>query len=161
MVAVVPMFKALAALIPPEVRIAPVVLEVVSRVEGKKVEALAPVPPKVRRVVAPANAVNEVEAVVIEVVIAGLVIVWTPVKVLAASVLATVNEASGKVTVLAAVGPANVICWPKIGSVLEALGSVTTVDAPAAAGVVIVASPDVEPNNFIFPAVVVFTPNVI
>ena len=75
MVAVVPMFNAFAALIPPEVRIAPVTLEDVSRVDGKKVDALAPVPPKVKSVVAPAKAVKEVDAVVMDVVNAGLVIV--------------------------------------------------------------------------------------
>jgi hypothetical protein len=46
------------------------------------------------------------------------------VKVLAASVRATVKAASGSVIVRGAVGPAKVICWPKIGSVLAAFGSV-------------------------------------
>ena len=51
--------------------------------------------------------------------------VCVPVNVLAASVRATVKAASGSVTVLAAVGPANVTCCPKIGSVDAAFGSVT------------------------------------
>ena len=80
-VPVVPIFKALAAEIPPEVRMAPVIELVVSRVEGANSEAEAPVPPMVRRVVAPAKAVKEVDGVVIEVVIAGEVIDCTPVNV--------------------------------------------------------------------------------
>lgn len=48
-----------------------------------------------------------------------------PVNVCAASVLATVNAASGSVTVRDAVGPLKVICWPKMGSVLAAFGRVT------------------------------------
>src|SRR5947209_6658443 len=57
-----------------------------------------------------------------------------PVKVLAASVLATVKAASGSVMVRAAVGPENVICWPKIGRVLLALGSVVVIAPRAPVG---------------------------
>ena len=74
MVADVPMFRALSALIPPDVLIAPVVELVVSSVDGMNTEALAPVPPSVRSVVAPARAVKEAVGVVILVVIAGEVI---------------------------------------------------------------------------------------
>lgn len=102
-VRVVPMFPALAAEIPPDVRMAPVVEDVVSSVDGAKSEAEAPVPPIVSKVVAPAKAVNEVEAVVTLVVIAGEVIVWTPVNVCAASVLAMVAVVVGKVIVVLSV----------------------------------------------------------
>jgi hypothetical protein len=54
-----------------------------------------------------------------------VVMFCVPVNVLAASVLATVKAASGRVIVLAAVGPEKVICCPNMGSVLEALGIVT------------------------------------
>ena len=70
-VIVVPMFKDLAAEIPPEVLIAPVIEEVASSVDGANNEALAPVPPMVSNVVAPAKAVNDVELVVILVVMSG------------------------------------------------------------------------------------------
>ncbi len=70
-VPVVPILRAFAAEIPPEVRIAPVVGLVVSRVDGINSDAEAPVPPIVRSVVAPAKAVKETEPVVIEVVKAG------------------------------------------------------------------------------------------
>ena len=70
-VTVVPAFIAFAALMPPLVRIAPVVLLVASSVDGAKSDALAPVPPIVRSVVAPAKAVNDVLAVVTLVVNAG------------------------------------------------------------------------------------------
>lgn len=89
-VIVVPILSALAALMPPLVRIAPVVLVVVSSVDGKNEDAEAPVPPMVINVVAPAKAVNEVDGVVIEVVMSGLVNDWTPVNVCAASCLAVV-----------------------------------------------------------------------
>ena len=65
--------------------------------------------------------------------ITGEVIVCTPVNVLAASVLAAVNAASGNVTVRAAVGPANVICCVNIGNVLAEFGNVTTTAVPATA----------------------------
>lgn len=68
---------------------------------------------------------NVVEGVVNDVVNAGLVIDCTPVNVFAASVRAAVKFASGKVTVRAVLGPVNVSCCPKIGSVLAALGRVT------------------------------------
>lgn len=80
-VATVQIFNALAALIPPDVLIAPVVDDVVSSVLGANIEADAPVPQIVKRVVAPAQAVKDVEAVVTLVVCAGEVIVCTPVKV--------------------------------------------------------------------------------
>jgi hypothetical protein len=73
-VPVVPTFRALAAEMPPEVRIAPVIEEVASSVDGKNVDALAPVPPRVRSAVAPARAVKDVLDVVIDVVISGEVI---------------------------------------------------------------------------------------
>ena len=74
-VSVVPNHACLAADKPPEVLIAPVMLLVASRVDGKNVDAAAPVPPKVKSVVAPAHAVNEVDACVMLGVVAGLVIV--------------------------------------------------------------------------------------
>lgn len=58
-----PTLRALAAEMPPLVRIAPVVLDVASSVDGTSMDALAPVPPMVSRVVAPAKAVNDVELV--------------------------------------------------------------------------------------------------
>lgn len=93
----VPIHALLAALSPPLVRIAPVMLLEASSVEGANSEALAPVPPMVNNVVAPAKAVNEVEAVVIDVVISGLVIDCTPVNVCAASVRAMVAVVVGNV----------------------------------------------------------------
>jgi hypothetical protein len=67
-VPVVPILSALAAEIPPDVRIAPVIELVVSKVDGANKEADAPVPPIVSNVVAPAHAVKEVDPVVTEVV---------------------------------------------------------------------------------------------
>ena len=80
-VPLVPMLRALAAEIPPEVLMAPVIELVVSKVLGANSEAAAPVPPIVRSVVAPAKAVNETDGVVILVVMAGEVILWIPVNV--------------------------------------------------------------------------------
>ena len=70
-VTVVPAFIAFAALMPPLVRIAPVVLLVASSVDGANMDALAPVPPIVRSVVAPAKAVKEASAQSSDVVIVG------------------------------------------------------------------------------------------
>jgi hypothetical protein len=106
----VPNHAALAALIPPEVLMAPVIEEEVSRVLGKRVDALPPVPPRVKRVVAPAKAVNEVEVVVMLVVTSGEVIAWMPVNVWPASLRATVIAASGRVTIRGTEGPAKVTC---------------------------------------------------
>ena len=102
-VAFVPIFNALAAEIPPEVLIAPVVEDVVSSVLGANNEALAPVPPIVRSVVAPAKAVKEVEAVVILVVTSGEVKFCTPVNVCPASVRAIVALVLGNVIVVLSV----------------------------------------------------------
>ena len=102
-VPVVPILSAFAAEIPPEVLIAPVTELVVSRVDGAKSDALAPVPPIVRSVVAPAKAVKEVDGVVILVLMAGEVMVWTPVNVCAASVRAIVALVVGKVIVVLSV----------------------------------------------------------
>src|ERR1019366_6835472 len=88
------------------------------------------------------------------------VVVEAPVNVLPASVRATVKAASGRAMERAALGPVKVICWPKIGSVLEAFGSVTTVAVPAIAVGTIVASPEVTPNIFTLPAREVFVPSV-
>ena len=158
-VPVVPIFNAFAALMPPLVRSAPVVLDVASSVDGRNVDALAPVPPNVNRVVAPAHAVNETVGVVTEVVKSGEVNDWTPVNVCAASCRAVVYAASSNVTVLAAVGPANVICWPKIGSVLAAFGSVTLYVLRAPVGGASVAVPDVAFLNPMLPTALPAVPN--
>lgn len=113
------MLPALAAEIPPEVRIAPVVEEDVSSVLGANKDALAPVPPIVRSVVAPANAVNEVDGVVMLVAMSGDVIVWTPVNVFAASVRARVADVVGNVIVVASV-PARVSVLFMVATLPEA-----------------------------------------
>ena len=111
-------------------------------------------------VFAVATPVPVAKPVIAGVVIAGEVIVCTPVKVFAASVRATVKDASGRAMERAAVGPVNVICCPKIGNVLLAFGSVTTVAVPATAAGRTVASPEVLPNIFTDPSVVTFAPRV-
>ena len=111
-------------------------------------------------VFAVATPVPVAKPVIAGVVRAGEVIVCTPVKVFAASVRATVKDASGRVMVRAVVGPVNVICCPKIGNVLLAFGSVTTVAVPAMAAGRTVASPEVLPNIFTDPSVVTFAPRV-
>lgn len=111
-VPVVPILSALAALMPPLVLIAPVVLLVASNVEGKNEDAEAPVPPIVINVVAPANAVKEVDGVVTEVVKSGDVKDWIPVNVCALFINAKVPAApaiSGIVSVLAPVVCAAVV----------------------------------------------------
>lgn len=59
------------------------------------------------------------------------VVVCTPVKVLAASVLATVKLASGRVIVRAAVGQENVSIWLIIGTIVFESGRVQVLLAVA------------------------------
>lgn len=70
-------------------------------------------------------------AVILLLVLRTCVVVWTPVNVFPASVLATVKLASGNVIVRAAVGQLNVSIWLIIGIIVLASGKVQVLDAVA------------------------------
>ena len=95
-----------------------------------------PVPPL--EVIAPVTAKDvPVAAPIAGVVNDGDVIVWTPVKVFAASVLATVKLASGTVMVRAAVAPEMVNNCEILGTVVFASGRVIALVAVGPAKVII------------------------